>query len=49
MILGISAATFTLVHVLVSLIGIFAGAVVLSAMIDGRLLGGWNAVFLVTT
>jgi hypothetical protein len=49
MILGISAATFTLVHVLVSLIGIFAGAVVLSAMIDGSLLGGWNAVFLVTT
>jgi hypothetical protein len=49
MILGISAATFTLVHVLLSLIGIFAGAVVLSAIIDGRLLGGWNAVFLVTT
>jgi hypothetical protein len=36
-------------HVLVSLIGIFAGAEVLSAMIGGRLLGGWNAVFPVTT
>src|SRR5260370_21615840 len=49
MILAMSTATFTLVHVVISLIGILAGAVVLAEMIAGRRLGGTNAVFLVTT
>ncbi len=49
MILGMSTATFTLVHVVISLIGILAGGVVLAGMIAGRRLGGLNAVFLVTT
>jgi hypothetical protein len=49
MILGMTTATFTLVHVVISLIGIVTGAVVLAEMIAGRRLGGWNAVFLVTT
>ncbi len=49
MILGMSTATFTLAHVVISLIGILAGAVVLAGMIAGERLGSANAVFLVTT
>jgi len=49
MILGMSVPTFTLVHVLLSLIGIFSGLVVVYGFLKGRLLGGWNGVFLVTT
>jgi len=49
MILGMSVSTFTLVHVLLSLIGIFSGLVVVYGFLKGRLLGGWNGVFLVTT
>ena len=36
-------------HVVISLIGILAGAVVLAEMIAGRRLAAWNAIFLVTT
>jgi hypothetical protein len=49
MILGMSASTFTLVHVLLSLIGIFTGLVVVYGFLKGRLLEGWNGVFLATT
>ena len=49
MILGLSLADFTLVHVIVSLIGIAAGAVVLIQMVRARRLGAWNALFLATT
>lgn len=49
MILGMSLATFTLLHVVISLIGILAGLVVLAEMLAGGRLGGWNAVFLATT
>ncbi|MGA0601187.1 hypothetical protein ACO2Q3_10845 [Caulobacter sp. KR2-114] len=49
MILGLSVATFTLVHVLISLVGIGAGLVALVAMIAGKDLGGWTATFLATT
>jgi hypothetical protein len=49
MILGMSVSTFTLVHVLLSLIGIFAGLIVVYGFLKGRLLDGWNGVFLVTT
>ncbi len=49
MILGMTTASFTIVHVVISLIGIFAGAVVLAGMLGGRLLGVWNAVFLIAT
>jgi hypothetical protein len=44
-----TTATFTVVHVVISLIGIFAGVVVLAGMLAGRLLGGCNAVFLIAT
>ena len=49
MILGMSLATFTLVHVVLSLIGIFAGLVVLAGMFRSRRLSGWTALFLATT
>ncbi|HEY6156706.1 MAG TPA: hypothetical protein VIV88_04595 [Gemmatimonadales bacterium] len=41
--------TFTLVHVVVSLVGIFAGFVVAGGLVAGKRLDGWTGVFLVTT
>ena len=49
MILGMSLATFTLVHVILSLIGIFTGAVVLIGMLNSNRRSGLTAVFLATT
>ena len=49
MILGMSLATFTLVHVILSLIGIFTGLVVLIGMLNSNRLSGLTAVFLATT
>ena len=49
MILGMSIATFTLVHVVLSLVGIFAGTVVLFGMFSANRLDGWTALFLATT
>ena len=49
MILGTSTSTFTLVHVVLSLIGIFSGAVVLLGMFGAKRLNGWTALFLATT
>jgi hypothetical protein len=49
MILGMSIATFTAVHVIISLVAIFAGLVVLAGMLQSRRLKGWTCVFLVTT
>jgi hypothetical protein len=49
LILGMSLPTFTLVHVVLSLIGIVAGLVVLAGMLRSRRMPGWTAVFLVTT
>src|SRR5437870_13470505 len=49
MILGMSTSTFTLVHVVLSLIGIFAGAIVLFGMFSSKRLNGWTALFLATT
>ncbi len=44
-----SLATFTLVHVILSLIGIAAGVVVLFGMLAAKRLEGWTALFLITT
>jgi hypothetical protein len=44
-----SVATFTLFHVVLSLIGIGAGLVVVFGLLSGRKLGGWTALFLWTT
>src|SRR2546421_7156914 len=40
---------FTLVHVVLSIIGIFAGFIVAGGLIAGKRLDGWTGVFLVTT
>jgi hypothetical protein len=49
MILGMSTSTFTLMHVVLSLIGIFSGAIVLFGMFSSKRLDGWTALFLATT
>lgn len=49
MIIGMSLATFTLFHVIISLVGIFAGLVVVWGMLGAARLPGWTALFLVTT
>ena len=49
MILGMSVAAFTVLHVIISLIGIVSGIVVLVAMLGGKAPAGWTAVFLATT
>jgi hypothetical protein len=49
MILGMSTAAFTTLHVIISLIGIASGIVVVVAMCRGLRVPGWTAVFLVTT
>jgi len=42
-------AAFTLVHVVISLVGIGAGLVVMAGLLGGRERRGWTALFLVTT
>ncbi len=49
MILGMSIAAFTTLHVVISLVGIVAGVVVLAAMLHGKAPAGWTALFLATT
>jgi hypothetical protein len=49
MILGLSTATFLQIHVALSLIGIVTGLVAVLAMIQGKFLRGWTAIFLATT
>jgi hypothetical protein len=49
MVLGMSLATYTTVHVIISLIGIASGFIVLFGLLTGRLLILWNGLFLVTT
>ena len=49
MILGMSTAAFTLLHVIISLIAIVAGAVVALGMRRARRLPGWTALFLTMT
>ena len=41
--------TFTLIHVVLSLVGIFAGLVVMGGLMAGLRLDGWTGLFLVTT
>jgi hypothetical protein len=49
MILGMSTATFVLVHVVISLIGIVAGLVVMFGMLGSKRQPGLTAIFLLTT
>jgi len=49
MTLGMSLETFTLVHVIISLIAIVSGLIALFGMIAGKRLDGMNGLFLTTT
>jgi hypothetical protein len=49
MTLGLSLETFTIVHVVISLIGILSGFVVVFGLLGGKLLKAWTALFLTTT
>ncbi len=49
MILGMPLSTFTLVHVLISLLGIVSGIIVVLGMCSNNRLGGWTGLFLITT
>jgi len=49
MILGMTTANFTLLHVLISLVGIGAGLVVMYGFFNAKKLDRWTLLFLVTT
>src|SRR5439155_9787489 len=49
MIFGMAASTFTLVHVMVSLVGIVSGFVVVFGLLAGKRLDRWTALFLTST
>jgi hypothetical protein len=49
MILGMSTSAFTLLHVVLSLVGIFTGLAVVFGMFGSHRLKGWTGVFLATT
>jgi hypothetical protein len=49
MVLGMSTSTFTLVHVLLSLVGIGSGFMVVVGLLNSKLLNSWTAIFLATT
>src|ERR1700753_2185783 len=49
MVLGMSLATFTLVHVVISLIGIAAGLLVMFGLLGSNRMSGMTAIFLLFT
>src|SRR5438445_8064629 len=49
LIFGMTTSTFTLVHVVISLVGIGSGFVVVCGLLTGKRLDGWTALFLATT
>src|SRR5438876_11981395 len=49
MIFGMTTATYTLIHVLISLVGIGSGFVVMYGLLGGKRLDRWTAVFLTST
>ena len=49
MVFGMTLATYTLVHVVISLVGIGSGLVVLFGLLSGKQLAGWTGLFLATT
>jgi hypothetical protein len=49
MVLGISLESFTLFHVLISLVGIVSGSVVMYGFLTNQRLDRWTAVFLFMT
>lgn len=49
MVLGLSLATFTLLHVLISLVGIVAGLIAMAGLLKSNPMRQWTALFLITT
>ena len=49
MVFGMSLATFTLIHVIISLVGIGSGLIVLFGMFGGKRLDGMTALFVGST
>jgi len=49
MILGLSTSTFTLLHVLISLVGIGSGFVVMYGLLTSRRFDRWTLLFLIST
>lgn len=49
MVFGLSLETYTLIHVVISLVAIVSGFIVLFGLLAGKRLDGWTALFLVTT
>jgi hypothetical protein len=49
MVFGMSLATYTTIHVILSLIGIASGLIVLAGLLGGRILALWNGSFLIAT
>lgn len=49
MVLGMSLAAFTLLHVLISLVGIAAGIPLVYGLLSAKKLPGWTLLFLVAT
>ena len=49
MILGMSTATYTFLHVLISLVGIFSGLIVMLGLLTRKRFDGVTTVFLATT
>src|SRR6266700_3431502 len=47
--MSLGLTIFTIVHVIISLIGIFSGSIVLSGLLAARQLDGWTVVFLIST
>ncbi|HEX4600110.1 MAG TPA: hypothetical protein VH116_01855 [Gemmatimonadales bacterium] len=44
-----SLTTFTLIHTVASILGIFAGCVVAGGLVAGKRLDGWTGLYVVTT
>jgi hypothetical protein len=49
MMLGLSLPTFTMLHVIISLVGIVSGIIVLFGLLDSNRMPGWTVLFLLTT
>ena len=49
MMLGLSISGFTVLHVVISMIAIFAGFIVVGGMFSNAALAGWTVFFLVAT
>ncbi len=49
MIFGLSTETYTLVHVVISLLGIGSGVIVVFGLLSAKPLNGWTAFFLAST